>query len=147
MLCALVFKRHSVAGSSMFRNHTFIAQLSGVLCMLHECVCVCVCGVCVCVCVCVCTDSFQLKLGSQIDFSVFSAPLFGIFDVSQRPCSQNQCLFPLPLLVPLELGLKRICCHCHFQHVFFVSGSVFRHLVIRLLFGCLDSEPNNNNNN
>ena len=58
---------------------------------------------CVCVCVCVRTDSFQLKLGSQIDFSVFSAPLFGIFDVSQCTCSQNQCLFPLPLLVPLAL--------------------------------------------
>ena len=54
-------------------------------------------------CVCVCTDSFQLKLGSQIDFSVFSAPLFGIFDVCQCTCSQNQCLFPLPLLVSLAL--------------------------------------------
>ena len=54
-------------------------------------------------CVCVCIDSFQLKLGSQIDFSVFSAPLFGIFDVSQCTCSQNRCLFPLPLLVLLAL--------------------------------------------
>ena len=43
------------------------------------------------------------KLGSQIDFSVFSAPLFGIFDVSQCTCSQNQCLFPFHLLVPLAL--------------------------------------------
>ena len=40
---------------------------------------------------------------STVDFSVFSAPLFGIFDVSQRTCSQNQCLFPLHLLVPLAL--------------------------------------------
>ena len=57
---------------------------------------------CGCVCVCVCAPTVY-KLGSQIDFSVFSASLFGIFDVSQRTCSQNQCLFPFHLLDPLAL--------------------------------------------
>ena len=80
---------------------TLLLPLTGVLCLesvMSDKVCVCVC-----VCVRAHTDSFQLKLGSQIDFSVFSAPLFAIFDVSQCTCSQNQCLFPLPLLVPLAL--------------------------------------------
>ena len=83
-------------------------SLSRVLC--HESV-----MWCVCVCVCVCdTNSFQP--GSQIDLSAFSAPFFGIFDVSQRTCSQNQCLVPLALL--------SICVppSCHVQ----------------LLFRCLD---------
>ena len=74
---------------------TLLLPLSGVLCLesvMRDKMCVCVC-----------TDGFQLKLGSQIDFSVFSAPVFGIFDVSQCTCSQNQCLFPLPLFVPLAL--------------------------------------------
>ena len=76
---------------------TLLLPLSGVLCLES----VMTDKMCVCVCVCVCAPTV-FKLGSQIDFSVFfSAPLFGIFDVSQRTCSQNQCLFPLPLLVPL----------------------------------------------
>ena len=57
------------------------------------CVCVCVCARAhVCVCVCVCVTPTVFKPGSQIDLSAFSAPFFGIFDVSQRTCSQNQCV-------------------------------------------------------
>ena len=75
---------------------TLLLPLSGVLC-LESVMSDKMCG-----CVCVCAPTVY-KLGSQIDFSVFSAPLFGIFDVSQRTCSQNQCLFPFHLLVPLAL--------------------------------------------
>ena len=73
-------------------------------------------------CVCVCTDSFQAGLPNR--FLCF-LHLSGIFGVSQRTCSQNQCFFPLPLLVP---RLAWICVPPSCQ--------------IRLLFGCLDSEPN-----
>ena len=75
---------------------TLLLTLSGVLCLES------VMSDKMCWCVCVCAPTVY-KLGSQIDFSVFSAPLFGIFDVSQRTCSQNQCLFPFHLLVPLAL--------------------------------------------
>ena len=51
---------------------------------------------------CVCTNSFQSGF-PKIDLSVFSAPFIGIFDVSQCTYSQNQCLVPFPLLVPLAL--------------------------------------------
>ena len=50
-----------------------------------------------CVCVCVC-DTDRFRPGSQIDISAFFAPFFGIFDVSKRTCSQNQCLLPMVLL-------------------------------------------------
>ena len=77
---------------------TLLLPLSGVLCLES----VMTDKMCGCGCVCVCAPTVY-KLGSQIDFSVFSASLFGIFDVSQRTCSQNQCLFPFHLLVPLAL--------------------------------------------
>ena len=93
-------------------------------------------------CVCVCVTLTVFKLGSQIDLSAFSAP-FGIFDVSQRTCSQNQCLVPRPLLVPLGVS-RRICYHCHYQHGFprLAWICVPPSCQIRLLFRCLDSEPN-----
>ena len=94
----------SVTAISKTGHITLLLPLSGVLCLesvMSDKMCVCVC-VYVCVCVCMCSPTV-FKLGSQIDFSVFSAPLFSIFDVSQRTCSQNQCLLPLPLLVPLAL--------------------------------------------
>ena len=97
--------------------------LSGVLCyesVMGDKMCVCVCA-CVCACVCVCAPT-GFKPGSQIDLSAFSAPFFGIFDVSQYTCSQNQCLVPLPLLVPL--ALLSICVPPSCQ--------------ARLLFRCLD---------
>ena len=126
---------------------TLLLPLSGVLCLesvMSDKMCVCVC-VCVCVCECVCTDSFQLKLGSQIDFSVLSASLFSIFDVSQCTCSQNQCLFPLPLLVPLAL-LSNVYAATAIISMFSSSRldriCVVLSCQIRLLFGCLDSEPN-----
>ena len=74
---------------------TLLLPLSGVLCLES------VMSDKMCVCVCVCTDSFQAGFPNR--FLCVSAPLFGTFDVSQRTCSQNQCLFPLPLLVPLAL--------------------------------------------
>ena len=58
------------------------------------CVCVCVC-VCVRVCVYVCVTPTVFKPGSQIDLSAFSAPFFGIFDMPQCMCSQNQCVLLL----------------------------------------------------
>ena len=51
--------------------------------------------------------------------------------------------FSSPLACSSCLALKRICCHCHYQYVFLVSpGCVPPSCQIRLLFGCLDSEPN-----
>ena len=86
--------------------------------------------VCVCVCVCVCAPTVY-KLGSQTDFSesVFSAPLryFRRIPTHMQPKSMS---FSFPFARSSCLALKRICCHCHSQHVFFVSpGSVYRHLV------------------
>ena len=95
-----------------------------------------------CVCVCVCTDSFQLKLGSQIDFCVFCTSLryFWRIPMHMQPKSVS---FSSPLACSSCLALKRICCHCHYQYVFLVSpGCVPPSCQIRLLFRCLDSEPN-----
>ena len=77
---------------------TLLLPLSGVLCLES------VMTDKMCVCVCVCTDSLQAGFPNRfLCQSVFSASLFGIFNVSQRTCSQNQCLFPFHLLVPLAL--------------------------------------------
>ena len=95
-----------VTAISKTGHNTLSLPISGVLYLesvMSDKMCVCEC-VCVCVCVCVCARAQTVfKLGSKIDFSAFSAPFFGIFDVFQRTCSQNQCLVPLPLLVPLAL--------------------------------------------
>ena len=113
---------------------TFLLPLSGVLCLesvMSDKMCGCVCAPTV------------YKLGSQIDFSVFSAPLFGIFDVSQCTCSQNQCLFPFHLLVPLPcsqtymLPLPFSACFLRLAWI-----CVPPSCQIPLLFGCLDLEPN-----
>ena len=78
---------------------TLLLPLSGVLCLES----VMSDKMCVCVCVCVCVHrQFSTQAGFPNRF-LCSAPLFGIFDVSQCTCSQNQCLFPLPLLVPIAL--------------------------------------------
>ena len=125
---------------------TLLLPLSGVLCLesvMSDKMCVCAsarASVCVCVCVCVCTDSFQAGFPNR--FLCF-LNLSGIFGVSQRTCSQNQCfflsscLFLLPcsqtyiLPLPLSACFPRLAWIC-------VPPSC----QIRLLFGCLDSEPN-----
>ena len=84
--------------------------------------CVCVC-VCVCVYVCVFnTDSFQTGFPNRSCCASCTCTFFGIFDVSQRTCSQNQCLVPLPLLVPLGVS-KRIMLPLPLSACFLFSSS------------------------
>ena len=83
---------------------------------------------CVGVCVCVCTDSLQPGFPNRF-LCVFCTSLryFRRIPTYMQPKSVS---FSFPLACSSCLALKRICCHCHSQHVFFVSpGSVYRHLV------------------
>ena len=77
---------------------------------------------------CVCTDSFQAGFPNKL-LCVFCTSLryFRRIPMHMQPKSVS---FSSPLACSSCLALKRICCHCHYQHVFLVSpGSVYRHLV------------------
>ena len=95
---------------------TLLLPFSGVLCLesvMSDKMCGCVCAPTV------------YKLGSQIDFSVFCISLqyFRRIPTHMQPKSVS---FSFPLACSSCLALKRICCHCHSQHVFLVSpGSVY----------------------
>ena len=103
---------------------TLLLSLSGVLC-LESVMSDKMCG---CVSVCVCTDSLHAGFPNRF-LCVFCTSLryFRRIPTHMQPKSVS---FSFPLACSSCLALKRICCHCHSQHVFFVSpGSVYRHLV------------------
>ena len=86
---------------------------------------------CVCVCVCLCVHrQFSTQAGFPNRFlCVFCTSLryFRRIPTHMQPKSVS---FSSPLACSSYLALKRICCHCHYQHVFLVSpGFVYRHLV------------------
>ena len=99
---------------------TLLLPLSGVLCLesfMSDKMCGCVCAPTV------------YNLGSQIDFSVFCISL-RYFRRIPTHMQSKPVSFSFPLACSSCLALKRICCHCHSQHVFLVSpGSVYRHLI------------------
>ena len=99
-------------------QHTFIAPFWCVVSWVIK----------LCVCVCVCTDSFQAGFPKRF-LSVFCTFLryFRRIPMHMQPKSVS---FSSPLAYSSCLALQRICCHCHYQHVFLVSpGSVYCHLV------------------
>ena len=104
---------------------TFLLPLSGVLCLesvMSDKMCVCAC-----VCVCVCTDSFQAGFPNR--FLCF-LHLSSVFSAYPNARAAKISVFSSPLACTSCLALKRIYCHCHYQHVFLVSpGSVYHHLV------------------
>ena len=75
-----------------------------------------------------CTDSFQAGFPNRF-LCVFCTFLryFRRIPMHMQPKSVS---FSSPLACSSCLALKRIYCHCHYQHVFLVSpGSVYHHLV------------------
>ena len=84
--------------------------------------------VCVCVCVCTCTNSLQAGFPNRF-LCVFCTSLRYFWRIPTHMLPKSVS-FSFPLACSSCLALKHICCHCHSQHVFFVSpGSVYRHLV------------------
>ena len=80
---------------------------------------------------CVCVHrQFSTQAGFPDRFlCVFCTSLqyFRCIPMHMQPKSVS---FSSPLACSSCLALKRICCLCHYQHVFLVSpGSVYRHLV------------------
>ena len=83
---------------------------------------------CVCVCVCVCIDSFQAGFPNRF-LCVFCTSLRCFRRIPTHMQSKSVS-FSSPLACSSCLAVKRICCRCHYQHVFLVSpGSVYRHLL------------------
>ena len=100
---------------------TLLLPLSGVLCLES------VMSDKMCVCVCVCIDSFQAGFPNR--FLCF-LHLSSVFSTYPNADAAKIGVFCSPFACSSCLALKRICCHCHYQHVFLVSlGSVYRHLV------------------
>ena len=114
-------------GSQPFRrlycvHITLLLPLSGVLCLesvMSDKMCVCARA----------RRQFSTQAGFPNRFlCVFCTSLryFRRIPMHMQPKSVS---FPSPLACSTCLTLKRICCHCHYQHVFLVSpGSVYRHL-------------------
>ena len=75
-----------------------------------------------------CTDSFQAGFPNRF-LCVFCTSLW-YFRRIPTPMQPKSVSFSSPLACSSCIALRRICCHCHYQHVFLVSpGSVYRHLV------------------
>ena len=110
-----------VTAVSKTGHTTLLLPLSGVLCLEA------VMSDKMCVCVCVYNDSFQAGFPNRF-LCVFctSFRYFWCIPMHMQPKSVS---FSSPLACSSCLALKRICCHCHYQHVFVLPGSVYCHLV------------------